>query len=161
MDISHLGSVAGAPEVADDDRLMTTQTTYRARSARFAAGLALSTIYAFATFGARPTPRRRAAPKCFGKKPTIVGKKKKTTIKGTTGDDVIYTGKGYHEVRAGKGDDLICVGDGVEPTSTATRATTGSRAAPTATTSTAAPANDRIEHRHRPQLRRRRRPATT
>ncbi len=45
-----------------------------------------------------------AAPKCFGKKPTIVaGKKEK--VAGTRKVDVIYAPKGDHTVKAGRGDD--------------------------------------------------------
>ena len=52
-----------------------------------------------------------AAPKCFGKKPTIVaGKKHK--VAGTGKADVIYVAKGRHTIKAGKGDDRVCIGSG-------------------------------------------------
>lgn len=53
-----------------------------------------------------------AAPKCFGKKATIVGTKKADVLKGTAKADVIVALGGNDKVTALGGNDLICGGSG-------------------------------------------------
>ncbi len=59
-----------------------------------------------------PQVASAAAPRCFGKKATIVGTAKADTLKGTPKDDVIV-GLGRNDtIRGLGGDDTICGGDG-------------------------------------------------
>ncbi|MGZ8567500.1 MAG: calcium-binding protein [Actinomycetota bacterium] len=59
-----------------------------------------------------PQVASAAAPKCFGKKATIVGTANADTLKGTPKDDVIV-GLGRNDTIKGRGgDDTICGGDG-------------------------------------------------
>jgi Ca2+-binding RTX toxin-like protein len=53
-----------------------------------------------------------AAPRCFGKAPTIVGTAKKDRLKGTNRKDVIVAKGGDDRIKARGEDDLICAGAG-------------------------------------------------
>lgn len=61
---------------------------------------------------ASPAPGAAAAPRCSGKKATIVGTGKRDRIKGTPGNDVIVSLGGNDIINGKAGDDLICAGGG-------------------------------------------------
>jgi Ca2+-binding RTX toxin-like protein len=54
----------------------------------------------------------QAAPRCFGRRATIVGTGKNDKINGTPGKDVIVGGGGHDRISGRGGDDLICGGSG-------------------------------------------------
>jgi Ca2+-binding RTX toxin-like protein len=56
-------------------------------------------------------PARAAGPRCFGKKPTIVGTSGSEVIRGTPRADVIVGRAGFDRIRGRGGNDLICGGD--------------------------------------------------
>jgi Ca2+-binding RTX toxin-like protein len=51
-------------------------------------------------------------PDCFGRTPTIVGTPGDDRLRGTDGRDVIHALGGVDDVTGGRGNDLICLGDG-------------------------------------------------
>ncbi|HEV2757631.1 MAG TPA: calcium-binding protein [Actinomycetota bacterium] len=54
----------------------------------------------------------RAVPDCFGRTPTIVGTADDDKLAGTPGPDVIHALGGIDRVDGGRGDDVICLGEG-------------------------------------------------
>jgi Ca2+-binding RTX toxin-like protein len=52
------------------------------------------------------------APRCLGKKPTIVGNSTADTITGTNKDDVIVALRGDDKINARGGNDRVCAGEG-------------------------------------------------
>ena len=59
-----------------------------------------------------PQVSAAAAPRCFGRKATIVGTNRSDVLRGTRGDDVIVGLRGSDTIRGRGGDDLICAGKG-------------------------------------------------
>jgi hypothetical protein len=59
-----------------------------------------------------PTPGPGRRPMCGGVEATIVGTRRGDRITGTSGDDVIYAGRGRDRVNGKGGDDIICGGPG-------------------------------------------------
>jgi Ca2+-binding RTX toxin-like protein len=57
-------------------------------------------------------PAAEAAPKCFGKKATIVGTNGDDKIKGTPRKDVIVAKDGDDTIQSKSKDDFVCLGDG-------------------------------------------------
>lgn len=53
-----------------------------------------------------------AAPRCAGRRATIVGTRGRDRIRGTRRRDVIVAGGGNDVIRAGRGNDLVCAGAG-------------------------------------------------
>lgn len=71
-----------------------------------------STVMVGAFLAAAAGPASAAAPKCFGKKATIVGTNKADVLKGTGKVDVIVGLGGNDKIKALGGNDLICGGSG-------------------------------------------------
>ena len=82
------------------------------RGARFITIALTSTVLVGAFLAAAAGSASAAAPKCFGKKATIVGTNKADVLKGTGKADVIVALGGNDKVKALGGDDLICGGSG-------------------------------------------------
>jgi Ca2+-binding RTX toxin-like protein len=85
--------------------------TRRRRRLAVGAGALLVAVSGLTT-GLQASASAATTATCFGKKATIVGGEKGTTIRGTSGDDVIYAGGGNDTVYGGGGHDLICGGYG-------------------------------------------------
>jgi Ca2+-binding RTX toxin-like protein len=79
------------------------------RGARFITIALTSTVLAFLAAAGSASA---AAPKCFGKKATIVGTNKADVLKGTGKADVIVALGGNDKVKALGGNDRICGGSG-------------------------------------------------
>jgi len=82
------------------------------RGARFITIALTSTVLVGAFLAAAAGPASAAAPKCFGKKATIVGTNKADVLKGTAKADVIVALGGNDKVTGLGGADLICGGKG-------------------------------------------------
>ena len=82
------------------------------RGARFITIALTSTVLVGAFLAAAADRRQRAAPKCFGKKATIVGTNKADVLKGTAKADVIVGLGGNDTIKALGGKDRICGGSG-------------------------------------------------
>jgi Ca2+-binding RTX toxin-like protein len=82
------------------------------RGARFITIALTSTVLVGAFLAAAAGSAGAAAPKCFGKKATIVGTNKADVLKGTAKADVIVALGGNDKVKALGGDDRICGGSG-------------------------------------------------
>jgi Ca2+-binding RTX toxin-like protein len=82
------------------------------RGARFITIALTSTVVVGAFLAAAAGSASAAAPKCFGKKATIVGTNKADVLKGTAKADVIVALGGNDKVTALSGNDLICGGSG-------------------------------------------------
>jgi uncharacterized delta-60 repeat protein len=54
----------------------------------------------------------QAAPRCGGKRATIVGTRRSERLKGTRRNDVIVALGGNDKIAGGRGNDIICAGDG-------------------------------------------------
>ena len=81
------------------------------RGARFIT-IALTSTVLVGAFLAAAGSASAAAPKCFGKKATIVGTNTADVLKGTAKADVIVARGGNDKVMALAGNDLICGGSG-------------------------------------------------
>jgi Ca2+-binding RTX toxin-like protein len=82
------------------------------RGARFITIALTSTVLVGAFLAAAAGPSSAAAPKCFGKKATIIGTNKADALKGTARADVIVGLGGNDTIRSLNGTDLICGGSG-------------------------------------------------
>jgi Ca2+-binding RTX toxin-like protein len=81
-------------------------------SARFIAIALTSTVLAGAFLAANAVSASAAAPKCLGKKATIIGTKKADVLKGTAKADVIVGLGGNDKILGLGGNDNICGGPG-------------------------------------------------